>query len=728
MKTQKTTIMVRGKSSSMSLVLVLAVLLSQARVSLAAGQTWTKRADMPTARYDFATSVVNGKIYAIGGGVSFYTKTGLKTVEEYDPQSDTWTRTRDMPTGRQAFSACAVNGRIYAVGGIVSPPGPGLSVVEEYDPATDIWTKKANMPTARAGVVTAVVDGKIYAMGGVANAPGPGLATVEEYDPVGDTWTRKTDMPTARHFPGIGVADGKIYVIGGIRHCDYTSSLSTVEEYDPATDVWTTRASMPTPRTALSAGVVNGKVYAIGGAQSYTSTATIFSAVEEYDPAADTWTVKADMPTARQSLSTSVVNGTIYAIGGSKVPFPWACTATVEAYEPITSVRGSGSTSGINDYQFAGTATLNIRGQEKSADLLVTLLEPPVVDANGVQHVKATHEFTFADGSTFITSDQEIATPTETPGLHILTGIMDIASGTGMYEGVTGQLRIVNGTIDFAAQPPAAQFEIAGAVYEDTTGTGATTATNASQFAGTATLTIHGQKKSADLLVTLLEPPVVDANGVQHVKATHEFTFADGSGFITSDQETVTPTTTPGLSTLIAIMDISSGTGMYEGVTGRLMANGTADSRGRVRSVQFEIAGAVCEDTTGSGATAAINDYQFAGTAILTIHGWEKSADLLVTLLEAPVVDADGVQHIKAMHQFTFADGSSFITSDQEVATPTETPGLHILTGIMDITSGTGMYEGVTGRLSVVNGTIDFAAQPPAAQFEILGAVISREQ
>jgi N-acetylneuraminic acid mutarotase len=614
MKTQQKTITVRGKSISMPWVLILAVLLSQACVNLAAGQAWTKRADMPTPRYDFSTSVVNGKIYAIGGGVSFYTKTGLKTVEEYDPATDTWTKKKDMPTGRQALSTCVVNGRIYAMGGIVSPPGPGLSVVEEYDPATDTWTKRADMPTARAGVVTAVVNGKIYAIGGVANAPGPGLATVEEYDPVADTWTRKTDMPTARHFPGIGVVDGKIYVIGGIRHCDFTDSLSTVEEYDPATDVWTTKASMPTPRTALSALVVSGKIYAIGGAQSYTSTATIFSAVEEYDPAADAWTVKAGMPTARQSLSTSVVNEKIYAIGGSTAPFPWSPTGTVEAYDPTTSVWGSGSTSGMNDYQFAGTATLMIRGREESADLLVTLLEPPVVDANGVQHVKATHQFTFADGSSFSTSDQEIATPTETPGLHVLTGSMDIASGTGRYEGVTGQLRVVNGTIDFAAQPPVAQFEIAGALYEDTTGTGATTATSAYRFTGTATLTIHGQEKSADLLVTLLEPPVVDANGVQYVKATHEFTFADGSSFITSDQEIVTPTETPGLSTLIAIMDISSGTGMYEGVTGRLMANGTLDATGRTWSVQFEIAGAVCEDTTGAGATAGINDYQFAGS------------------------------------------------------------------------------------------------------------------
>ena len=133
------------------------------------------------------------------------------------------------------------------------------------------------------------------------------------------------------------------------------------------------------------------------------------------------------------------------------------------------------------------------------------------------------------------------------------------------------------------------------------------------------------------------------------------------------------------------------------------------------------------DNTSGVGATSAINDYQFAGTATLMIHNQAKQADLLVTLLEPPVIDDNGVQNVKATHEFTFSDGSSFITSDQEIATPTETEGLYNLTAIMDITSGTGIYEGVTGRLQA-NGTVDFAAQPPAAQFEVVGAVICREQ
>ena len=100
---------------------------------------------------------------------------------------------------------------------------------------------------------------------------------------------------------------------------------------------WTTRADMPTGRWELSTCVVDGKIYAIGGAGPvYEALRT----VEVYDPATDTWTTKSEMPTARQGLSTSVVDGKIYAIGGgsaSSSSYGVVETySTVEEYDPAT--------------------------------------------------------------------------------------------------------------------------------------------------------------------------------------------------------------------------------------------------------------------------------------------------------------------------------------------------------------------------------------------------------
>jgi hypothetical protein len=124
-------------------------------------------------------------------------------------------------------------------------------------------------------------------------------------------------------------------------------------------------------------------------------------------------------------------------------------------------VSGAGSSSAINAFQFEGTATLVIRGQEEPANLLVTVLEPPSISDEGVQHVVATHTFTLADGS-ITTSDMEIAEPTATPGLYTLNANMEVISGTGVYEGVCGHLT-AHGTIDFRALP-SAEFEVTGSI------------------------------------------------------------------------------------------------------------------------------------------------------------------------------------------------------------------------------------------------------------------------
>jgi N-acetylneuraminic acid mutarotase len=185
---------------------------------------------MPTRRVYLSTSVVNDKIYAIGGSPGFNAVTSV--VEEYVPWNDKWTKKADMLTARSGLSTSVVDGKIYAIGGWkpgAQPDGIQLSTVEEYDPATDTWTTKTDMSIKRTGLATCAVNGRIYAIGG----GGEGVtvfSTVEVYDPLTDTWTKKADMPTGRVFLSASVANGKIYAIGGM---NANGAFSTVEEYTP---------------------------------------------------------------------------------------------------------------------------------------------------------------------------------------------------------------------------------------------------------------------------------------------------------------------------------------------------------------------------------------------------------------------------------------------------------------------------------------------------------------
>ena len=140
--------------------------------------------------------------------------------------------------------------------------------------------------------------------------------------------------------------------------------------------------------------------------------------------------------------------------------------STALAEPAADPVSGSGSSIAINEYQFAGSATLVIGGEEKSAELLVTVYELTISD-EGIQHVVASHTFTFADGS-ITTSDKETAEPTDTPGLYKINANMKVVSGTGVYEGVSGHLT-AHGNIDFRGTidmpgVPVASFTLRGAI------------------------------------------------------------------------------------------------------------------------------------------------------------------------------------------------------------------------------------------------------------------------
>ena len=209
------------------------------------------------------------------------------------------------------------------------------------------WMPRTDMPTARYSFGTCVVDGKVFAIGGAVEKFGErAIATVEMYDPKTDTWERKADMPTARAGAATWVVDGKIYAIGGAKTQKYQVGpgwgnrhqlLPTIEMYDPVTDTWTPKADMPVARSSNSTCIVDGKIYIIGGVAANRDEWRL-DRVDIYDPATDTWTKGKSMNHARCSAAVSVVNGKIYVMGGVGWPqipnHPGPFLSSVEVFDP----------------------------------------------------------------------------------------------------------------------------------------------------------------------------------------------------------------------------------------------------------------------------------------------------------------------------------------------------------------------------------------------------------
>ena len=281
---------------------------------------WSARALMPTGRWLLNTCVVDGKIYAIGGGTK-YGIGALGTLEVYDPVTDTWSAKSEMPTPRQEPASSVVDGKIYVIGGGEAPTNElyvGVEVystVEEYNPTTDTWTEKSPMPTARWTHSACAVDGRIYVIGGAGSDSYPTTAddnvtSVEMYDPATDTWTQVSSVPRPMILSSSAVIDGEIYVMGG----DFEDFGQRVDKYDPKTNTWTRKADMLSTRSDFGCSVMNKKIYVIGGDQGYIDNIVDF--LDIYDPAKDTWITGVPMTSKRAGLSSSMVDGKIYAIGG----------------------------------------------------------------------------------------------------------------------------------------------------------------------------------------------------------------------------------------------------------------------------------------------------------------------------------------------------------------------------------------------------------------------------
>jgi hypothetical protein len=154
---------------------------------------------------------------------------------------------------------------------------------------------------------------------------------VSAADVLEDSWASKAPINQARGGLGVAVVNGKIYAIGGSTASGpYPPDafaggfVGTNEEYDPATDTWTYKASMPTPRDHFAIVAFQNKIYCIGGAIGFSVDersgfySYVSSGVNEvYDTLTNTWETKTPLPDDGMKIQAHVVNGKIYVMDWS---------------------------------------------------------------------------------------------------------------------------------------------------------------------------------------------------------------------------------------------------------------------------------------------------------------------------------------------------------------------------------------------------------------------------
>ena len=317
---------------------------------------WISLAPFPEALEEVYGAGVDGRLYVFTGLIPVWKPAGV--VYRYDPAADTWTKRKPMAHPLHHPAVSVLNGKVYFFGGFVLPDSgpPGwvpINEAWEYNPATDSWRALAPMPTKRGAASAAEAGGKFYVIGGAAQLPPYGnlpirpiqphrsVDAVEEYDPATNTWRVRSPMPTARNHLGAAAVNGKIYAIGGRLTAAFSIVMpgqsDAVQEYDPAANTWATKAPMPTARSGHAVTVLNNRIYVAGGEVQTYQFVACFRAFEVYDPAADTWAQLPYMPSPRHSFAMATVGTRIHIVSGdvqsAMVPLPPGASFVTSAHD-----------------------------------------------------------------------------------------------------------------------------------------------------------------------------------------------------------------------------------------------------------------------------------------------------------------------------------------------------------------------------------------------------------
>ncbi len=191
-----------------------------------ATDTWENRTIMPTERYGLDLCVVDGRIYVIGGATPApYGVTATSDANEvYNPKNDSWTKVASLPFAVTGYASVVLDGKIYVIGGYAGDPYEfALTQVQIYDPQTNQWAEGTPLQepvTNAAAVVTSGVMApkSIYVVGGnIINAGWYVRFSdhMQVFNPETGNWSFGAQMPTGRSKLALVNVDDVLYALGG---------------------------------------------------------------------------------------------------------------------------------------------------------------------------------------------------------------------------------------------------------------------------------------------------------------------------------------------------------------------------------------------------------------------------------------------------------------------------------------------------------------------------------
>ena len=297
---------------------------------------WFMAAAFPEASEEVLSATANNKLYVFAGLAPVWKPKAL--VFEYDPASNQWGKKKPMKLASHHVAFASLNNKIYAFGGFVLPrSGPAawnpINNAWEYDPATDEWKELAPMPTTRGAASAAAAGGKLL------------RHRRRQFADRRHRERHPSDAPAQRHGHGRGIrprdqqlAHAPLALVAAqssrdrrrrstdlrdrrprrLRlHLRHQQQCRSGRVYDPAADLWTARARMPTARSAMGSGVYKDQyIITAGGEGQDQRFLAAFRRSKPIDTTAESLAGAALDAAPRHGFTGGVVGNGFYAVSG----------------------------------------------------------------------------------------------------------------------------------------------------------------------------------------------------------------------------------------------------------------------------------------------------------------------------------------------------------------------------------------------------------------------------
>ena len=285
---------------------------------------WKELPDMPVGKWEAGTTVLDKKLYVMGGYSEGVKSTKISHV--FDPSDSSWTKIQDMPSAISHMNLVLDGRTIWFAGGFKDGyKGHAIAEVWNYNIDLDRYTAAPLLPEPRAGGGLALVGRNLHYIGGLKadRDTDSGTHWVLDLDAWKDGaagWTGAAPLPLPRNQFSCVTVDGKIYAIGGqLNHDSQQLDQARVDIYDPATDSWSQGPSLPKGHSHGEAGtfVHEGRIYMVGGHTTKEGKRkTIDPDVLALTPGGE-WELIGKLPRPLSSPAAAIINNKLYVAGGS---------------------------------------------------------------------------------------------------------------------------------------------------------------------------------------------------------------------------------------------------------------------------------------------------------------------------------------------------------------------------------------------------------------------------